>query len=71
MLYLSKNSYLRIFVNPAPGPVFREGLRLSQLLGLNPVLKLRLLSQLRFVLKLYSQRVTYLSPRLSVVFCVM
>ena len=29
------------------------------------VLKLRLLSQLSFVLKPYSQRVTYLSPRLS------
>ena len=41
-----------------PGPVFTKGLRLSQVLGLNPVLKLRLLSQLSFVLKLYSQRVT-------------
>ena len=40
------------------GPVFRKGLRLSQVIGLNPVLKLRLLSQLSFVLKLYSQRVT-------------
>ena len=35
-----------------------KGLRLSQVLGLNPVLKLRLLSQLSFVLKPYSQRVT-------------
>ena len=34
-----------------PGPVFTKGLRLSQVLGLNPVLKLRLLSQLHFVLK--------------------
>ena len=49
-----------------PGPVFRKGLRLSQVLGLNPVLKLRLLSQLSFVLKPYSQRVTKLSPRLSI-----
>ena len=40
------------------GPVFMKGLRLSQVLGLNPVLKLRLLSQLSFVLKLCSQRVT-------------
>ena len=48
-----------------PGPVFTKGLRLSQVLGLNPVLKLRLLSQLSFVLKPYSQRMTYLSPRLS------
>ena len=28
-----------------PGPVFTKGLRLSQVLGFNPVLKLRLLSQ--------------------------
>ena len=41
-----------------PGPVFTKGLRLSQVLGLNVVLKLRLLSQLSFVLKPYSQRVT-------------
>ena len=41
-----------------PGPVFTKGLRLSQVLGLNPVLKLRLLSHLSFVLKPYSQRVT-------------
>ena len=40
------------------GPVFTKGLRLSQVFGLNPVLKLRLLSQLSFVLKPYSQRVT-------------
>ena len=40
------------------GPVFTKGLRLSQVLGLNPVLKLRLLSQLSFILKPYSQRVT-------------
>ena len=40
------------------GPVFTKGLRLSQVLGLNVVLKLRLLSQLSFVLKPYSQRVT-------------
>ena len=41
-----------------PGSVFTKGLRLRQVLGLNPVLKLRLLSQLSFVLKRYSQRVT-------------
>ena len=41
-----------------PGLVFTKGLRLSQVLGLNPVLKLRLLAQLSFVLKPYSQRVT-------------
>ena len=40
------------------GPIFMKGLRLSQVLGLNPVLKLRLLSQLSFVLKPYSQKVT-------------
>ena len=40
------------------GPVFTKGLKLSQVLGLNPVLKLRLLSQLSFVLKPCSQRVT-------------
>ena len=40
------------------GSVFMKGLRLSQVLGLNPVLKLRLLSQLSFVLIPYSQRVT-------------
>ena len=49
---------LRPFVNTGPGPVFTKGLRLSQVLGLNVVLKLRLLSQLSFVLKPYSQRVT-------------
>ena len=38
--------------------VFTKGLRLSQVLGLNVVLKLRLLSQLSFVLKPYPQRVT-------------
>ena len=32
-------------------------LRLNQVLGFNPILKLRLLSQLSFVLKPYSQRV--------------
>ena len=41
-----------------PGLVFTKGLRLSQVFGLNPVLNLRLLSQLSFVLKPYSQRVT-------------
>ena len=41
-----------------PWPVFTKGLRLSQVLGLNPVLKLRLLSQLSFVSKPYSQKVT-------------
>ena len=46
-------------------PYFTKGLILSQVLGLNPVLKLRLFSQLSFVLKTYSQRVTKLSPRLS------
>ena len=40
------------------GLVFTKGLTLSQVLGLNVVLKLRLLSQLSFVLKPYSQRVT-------------
>ena len=45
-------------VTTSPGPVFMKGLRLSQVLGLNLVLKLRLLSQLSFVLKPYSQRVT-------------
>ena len=40
------------------GLVFTKGLRLIQVLGLNPVLKLRLLSQLSFVIKSYSQRVT-------------
>ena len=35
-----------------------KGLRLSQVLGLNVVLKLRLLSQLSFVLKSYLKRVT-------------
>ena len=40
------------------GPVFMKGLRLSQVLGLNVVLKLRLLSQLNFVLKPYSQKGT-------------
>ena len=44
--------------NNVSGLVFTKGLRLSQVLGLNPVLKLRLLSQLSFVLKSYSQRVT-------------
>ena len=44
--------------NRRSGLVFMKGLRLSQVLGLNPVLKLRLLSQLSFVLKPYSQRVT-------------
>ena len=42
-----------------------KDLRLSQVLCLNPVLKLRLLSQLSFVLKPYLQRVTWLSPTLS------
>ena len=32
----------------SPGPVFTKGLRLRQVIGLNPVLKLRLLSQLIF-----------------------
>ena len=50
--------WLRPFVNTGPGLVFTKGLRLSQVLGLNPALKLRLLSQLSFVLKPYSQRVT-------------
>ena len=40
------------------GLVFTKGLRLSQVLGLNPVLKLRLLFQQSFVVKLYSQKVT-------------
>ena len=38
--------------------VFIQGLHSRKVLGLNPVLKLRLLSQLSFVLKPYSQRVT-------------
>ena len=41
-----------------PEPVFKKGLRLSQVVGLNVVLKLRLLSQLSFVLNLYSQKGT-------------
>ena len=41
-----------------PGPVFTKGLRLNQVLGLNVVLKLRLLSQLNFVLNPYSQKGT-------------
>ena len=45
-------------MNTAPGLVFMKGLRLSQVLGLNVVLKLRLLSQISFALKPYSQRVT-------------
>ena len=49
---------LSFYPKTATGPVFMKDLRLSQVLGLNPVLKLRLLSQLSFVLKLYSQRVT-------------
>ena len=40
------------------GLKFTKGLRISQFLGLNLVLKLRLLSQLSFVLKPYSQRLT-------------
>ena len=48
-----------------PWPVFTKGLRLSQVLSLNVVLKLRLLSQLSFVLYPYSQKGTLLSPRLS------
>ena len=47
-----------ITINQRSAPVFTKGLRLSQVLGLNVVLKLRLLSQLSFVLKPYSQRVT-------------
>ena len=42
-----------------------KGLRLSQVLGLNVVLKLRLLSQLSFVLNVDSQKGTKLSPILS------
>ena len=41
-----------------PGLVFTKGLRLRQVLGLNVVLRLRILSQLSFVLKPYSERVT-------------
>ena len=41
-----------------PGPVFMKGLRLSHVLGLNVVLKLRLLSLLSFVLNPYSQKGT-------------
>ena len=44
-------------LNITPGLVFTKGLRLSQVLGLNPVLKVRILSQLSFVLKSYSQKV--------------
>ena len=49
---------LSTFNRLVTGLVFTKGLRLSLVLGLNPVLKLRLLSQLSFVLKPYSQRVT-------------
>ena len=45
-------------IGEPPGPVFMKGLRLSQVLGLNVVLKLRLLSQLSFVLNPDLQRVT-------------
>ena len=56
---VNKPSTLQIVIyKEIPGPVFTKGLRLSQVLCLNPVLKLRLLSQLSFVLKPYSQRVT-------------
>ena len=41
-----------------PGPVFTKGLRLSQVLVLNVVFKLRVLSQLSFVLNAYSQKGT-------------
>ena len=51
--------YLAAFVEACnPGLVFTNGLRFSQVLGLNPVLKLRLLSQISVVLKPYSQKVT-------------
>ena len=40
------------------GPVFMKIARLSQVLGLAVVLTLRLLSQLSFVLNLYSQMAT-------------
>ena len=46
-------------MNSISGPVFTKGLRLSQVLGLNVVLKLRLLSQLSFVLNPYSQKGTF------------
>ena len=47
-----------ITINQRSGPVFTKGLRLRQVLDLNVVLKLRLLSQLSFVLKSDSQKVT-------------
>ena len=50
-----KNTYSTFYI---PGPVFTKGLRLSQVLDLNVVLKLRLLSQLSFVLNPYSQKAT-------------
>ena len=50
--------HLRFFlVSNYSGPVFTKGLRLSQVLDLNPVLKLRLLSQLSFVLKPVSREI--------------
>ena len=56
--HLKPERCLKTILNTIPGPVFMKGLRLSQVLGLNVVLKLRLLSQLSFVLKSYLKRVT-------------
>ena len=50
--------YCKRLYQYSSGPVFTKGLRLSQVLGLNPFLKLRLLSELSFVLKPYSVRVS-------------
>ena len=63
--HFTSKSGLSPFVKSTQGPVFTKGLRLSQVLGLKSVLKLRLLSKLSFVFKPYSQSVTSLSPRLS------
>ena len=55
LLKSTLNKWLHLTLCYYTGLVFTKGLRLSQVLGLNPVLKLRLLSQLSFVLKPYSQ----------------
>ena len=63
IVYRNKTSMGSFYVDQyksavSSGLVFTKGLRRSQVLCLNPVLKLRLLSQLSFVVKPYSQRVT-------------
>ena len=48
---LRRNRAKTIKLIQYPGPVFTKGLRLSQVLGLNVVLKLRLLSQKSKIIK--------------------